>query len=212
VTLGGLGAVGPFSFALQRLDASINPSGIQFGISPFLAVPPQTYGTGVQFQMTPGVSVIPAGITPSSSAAPRSTAVARPSHGRNGPRTCPPIARARDAGRAWHRGPSRRRTVCRGPRRTARRSGRCTGLRLPLRSATTDRPAARPGCRRLGADSRGNRSDALRWRRRHGRSTVSSPTLVREAARRSMPTSAVHDLGKRLPVQAPCQTTEDRPR
>jgi hypothetical protein len=92
-------AVGPFSFAPQRLDASINPSGIQFGISPFLAVPPQTYGTGVQFQMPPGVSVIPAGITPSSSAAPRSTAVARPSHGRNGPGTCPPTAWARDAGR-----------------------------------------------------------------------------------------------------------------
>jgi len=91
VTLGGLGAAGPFSSAPQRLDASINPSGIQFGISPFLAVRPQTYGTGVQFQMPPGVSVIPAGITPSSSAAPRSTAVARPSHGRNGPGTCRPL-------------------------------------------------------------------------------------------------------------------------
>jgi len=53
VALGALEAVGPFSFAPQRVGASIVPSDIQFDISAFLAVPPQDYGTGVQFQMPP---------------------------------------------------------------------------------------------------------------------------------------------------------------
>jgi hypothetical protein len=51
VALGALEAVGPVSFAPQRVGASIVPSDIQFGISAFLAVPPQDYGTGVQFQL-----------------------------------------------------------------------------------------------------------------------------------------------------------------
>lgn len=53
VALGALEAVGPFSFAPQRIGASIVPSDIQFDISPFLAVPPQDYGSAVQFQMPP---------------------------------------------------------------------------------------------------------------------------------------------------------------
>ncbi len=53
VALGALEAVGPFSFAPQRVGASIVPSDIQFDISPFLAVPPQTYGSDVRFQMPP---------------------------------------------------------------------------------------------------------------------------------------------------------------
>jgi hypothetical protein len=53
VALGALEAVGPFSFAPQRVGASIVPSDIQFDISAFLAVPPQTYGSSVQFQMPP---------------------------------------------------------------------------------------------------------------------------------------------------------------
>ena len=53
VALGALEAVGPFSFAPVRVGASIVPSDIQFDISAFLAVPPQDYGTGVQFQMPP---------------------------------------------------------------------------------------------------------------------------------------------------------------
>ena len=53
VALGALEAVGPFSFAPQRVGASIVPSDIQFDIASFLAVPPQTYGTGMQFQMPP---------------------------------------------------------------------------------------------------------------------------------------------------------------
>src|SRR6266566_2279347 len=53
VAFGALEAVGPFSFAPQRVGASIVPSDIQFDISAFLAVPPQDYGTGVQFQLPP---------------------------------------------------------------------------------------------------------------------------------------------------------------
>jgi hypothetical protein len=49
VALGGLEAVGPFSFAPRRVGASIVPSDTQFDISAFLAVPPQDYGTGVGF-------------------------------------------------------------------------------------------------------------------------------------------------------------------
>lgn len=53
VALGAIEAVGPFSFAPQRVGASLAPSDIQFDISPFLAVPPQDYGSDVQFQMPP---------------------------------------------------------------------------------------------------------------------------------------------------------------
>ena len=53
VAFGALEAVGPFSFAPERVGASIVPSDIQFDISDFLAVPPQNYGTDVQFQLPP---------------------------------------------------------------------------------------------------------------------------------------------------------------
>ena len=53
VALGALEAVGPFSFAPQRAGAAMVPSDIQFDISAFLAVPPQTYDSGVQFQLPP---------------------------------------------------------------------------------------------------------------------------------------------------------------
>jgi hypothetical protein len=53
VALGALEAVGPFSFAPVRVGASIVPSDIQFDISAFLPVPPQNYGTDVQFQLPP---------------------------------------------------------------------------------------------------------------------------------------------------------------
>jgi hypothetical protein len=53
VALGALEAVGPFSFVPQRAHAATIPSDIQFDISAFLAVPPATYGTEVQFQMPP---------------------------------------------------------------------------------------------------------------------------------------------------------------
>jgi hypothetical protein len=53
VALGALEAVGPFSFAPQRVGASVVPSDIQFDISSFLAVPPRDYGSDVQFQMPP---------------------------------------------------------------------------------------------------------------------------------------------------------------
>ncbi len=51
--LGALETVGPFSFAPQRALAATGPSDIQFDISAFLSVPPQTYGSGVRFQMPP---------------------------------------------------------------------------------------------------------------------------------------------------------------
>jgi hypothetical protein len=53
VALGALEAVGPFSFAPERVGASIVPSDIQFDISAFLPVPPQNYGSDVQFQLPP---------------------------------------------------------------------------------------------------------------------------------------------------------------
>jgi hypothetical protein len=53
VALGALEAVGPFSFAPQRVGANLAPSDIQFDISPFFAVRPQDYGSSVQFQMPP---------------------------------------------------------------------------------------------------------------------------------------------------------------
>jgi hypothetical protein len=51
--LGALEAVGPFSFLPERANAATSPSDVQFDISNFLSVPPQTYGSGVQFQMPP---------------------------------------------------------------------------------------------------------------------------------------------------------------
>ena len=56
---GVLEAVGLFSFAPVRAGASIIPPDIQFDISDFLAVPPQNYGTDVQFQMPPVHTVFP---------------------------------------------------------------------------------------------------------------------------------------------------------
>ncbi len=53
VALSALEAVGPFSFVPQRASAATTPSDIQFDISDYLAMPPQTYGSGVQFQMPP---------------------------------------------------------------------------------------------------------------------------------------------------------------
>jgi hypothetical protein len=49
-----------FPFAPVRVGASIIPSDIQLDISAFLAVPPQNYGTDVQFQMPPVHTVFPA--------------------------------------------------------------------------------------------------------------------------------------------------------
>jgi hypothetical protein len=43
----------PLSFTPQRTGASIAPPGIRRDISPFLAVPPQAYGSGVQFHRPP---------------------------------------------------------------------------------------------------------------------------------------------------------------
>ena len=52
--LGALEVVGPLSTAPQRAYAATTaPSDIQFDISAFLSVPPQTYGSGVRFQMPP---------------------------------------------------------------------------------------------------------------------------------------------------------------
>ena len=53
VAFGALEAVGPFSFVPARAGASVAPSDIQFDISAFLAVPPQNYGSDVQFQLPP---------------------------------------------------------------------------------------------------------------------------------------------------------------
>jgi hypothetical protein len=53
VAVSALEAISPFSFLPERADAATIPSDIQFDISAFLAVPPQTYGSGVQFQMPP---------------------------------------------------------------------------------------------------------------------------------------------------------------
>jgi hypothetical protein len=52
--LGALELVGPLATAPERAyAASTAPSDIQFDISAFLSVPPQTYGSGVKFQMPP---------------------------------------------------------------------------------------------------------------------------------------------------------------
>jgi hypothetical protein len=51
--LGALEAVGPLSYLPERAEAATTPSDVQFDISAFLSVPPQTYGSGVEFQMPP---------------------------------------------------------------------------------------------------------------------------------------------------------------
>jgi hypothetical protein len=52
--LGALEVVGPLSTApVRAYAATTTPSDIQFDISGFLSVPPQTYGSGVRFQMPP---------------------------------------------------------------------------------------------------------------------------------------------------------------
>jgi hypothetical protein len=48
-----LQAAGNLAFVPQRALAATAPSDIQFDISRFLALPPQTYGSGVAFQMPP---------------------------------------------------------------------------------------------------------------------------------------------------------------
>jgi hypothetical protein len=49
-----LQAAGNLAFVPQRALAAAAPSEIQFDISRFLAVPPQTYGSGVEFQKRAG--------------------------------------------------------------------------------------------------------------------------------------------------------------
>src|SRR5579859_241459 len=51
--VGALEAAGPLAFVPQRALAAAAPSDIQFDIAKFLSVPPQTYGSGVEFQMPP---------------------------------------------------------------------------------------------------------------------------------------------------------------
>jgi hypothetical protein len=52
--LGTLEVVGPLSSIPERAYAgTVTPSDIQFDIADFLSVPPQTYGSGVKFQMPP---------------------------------------------------------------------------------------------------------------------------------------------------------------
>ncbi len=51
--LGALEAVGPLSFLPERAQAATTPSDIQFDISSYLSQQPQTYGSGVEFQMPP---------------------------------------------------------------------------------------------------------------------------------------------------------------
>ena len=53
VALGALEAAGTLAAVPQRALAAACPSDIQFDIADFLAVPPQTYGSGVRFQMPP---------------------------------------------------------------------------------------------------------------------------------------------------------------
>ncbi len=48
-----LEAAGPLSAVPERALAATNPADIQFDISRFLSVPPQTYGSSVLFQMPP---------------------------------------------------------------------------------------------------------------------------------------------------------------
>jgi hypothetical protein len=51
--VGAIEAAGPLAFVPQRALAAATPSDIQFDIAKFLSVPPQTYGSGVEFQMPP---------------------------------------------------------------------------------------------------------------------------------------------------------------
>ena len=53
VALGALEAAESLAVVPQRALAAASPPDIQFDISAFLAVPPQTYGSGVRFQMPP---------------------------------------------------------------------------------------------------------------------------------------------------------------
>jgi hypothetical protein len=53
VAVGALEAAESLAVVPQRALAAASPSDIQFDISAFLAVPPQTYGSGVRFQMPP---------------------------------------------------------------------------------------------------------------------------------------------------------------
>src|SRR5215813_9728289 len=46
--VGALEAAGPLAFVPERALAAASPSDIQFDIAKFLAVPPQTYGSGVK--------------------------------------------------------------------------------------------------------------------------------------------------------------------
>ena len=46
-------AAGPLAFVPQRALAAATPSDIQFDISAFLSSPPQTFGSGVKFQLPP---------------------------------------------------------------------------------------------------------------------------------------------------------------
>jgi hypothetical protein len=48
-----LEAAGPLAFVPQRALAATAPSDIQFDIAAFLSSPPQTFGSGVEFQMPP---------------------------------------------------------------------------------------------------------------------------------------------------------------
>jgi len=48
-----LEAAGPLAFVPQRALAAATPSDIQFDISAFLSSPPQTFGSGVKFQLPP---------------------------------------------------------------------------------------------------------------------------------------------------------------
>jgi hypothetical protein len=48
-----LEAAGPLAFVPQRALAATAPSDIQFDIAAFLSSPPQTFGSGVKFQMPP---------------------------------------------------------------------------------------------------------------------------------------------------------------
>ncbi len=48
-----LEAAGALAFVPQRVLAAQRPSDIQFDIAHFLTAPPQTYGSGVEFQMPP---------------------------------------------------------------------------------------------------------------------------------------------------------------
>src|SRR5690348_8620568 len=48
-----LEAAGPLAFVPRRALAATIPSDIQFDISAFLSSPPQTFGSGVKFQLPP---------------------------------------------------------------------------------------------------------------------------------------------------------------